>query len=166
MVRKDAKIDIRKANTNDVQVLSALVRDSFRDVAERFNLTPENCPTHPSNCTDEWIVRDLNREVIYYILESDSIPLGCVALEKAETDLCYLERLGVLPTGRRRGFGKALVDHVFAEAWMFNAKKVSIGIIAEDVQLKRWYQRMGFVEQVTKEFPHLPFDVTFLIFEL
>lgn len=157
---------IRKANADDVQLLSSLIRDSFRDVAERFNLTPQNCPTHPSNCKDEWIVKDLNRGVIYYILEGNDVPSGCVALEKAGQDLCYLERLGVLPREREKGCGTALVDHVFAEARTLGTKMVSIGIIAEDIGLKRWYRKRGFVEQETKAFPHLPFDVTFLVYEL
>ena len=108
----------------------------------------------------------MHRGVVYYLLEDNDLPLGCVALEKAEHGLCYLERLGVLPGERCKGFGKALIDHVFAEARNFDAKTVSIGIIAEDPALKRWYGKMGFDEQETKLFPHLPFNVTFLIYKL
>ena len=160
------KAIIRKAGTNDVPVLSALIRNSFRDVAERFNLTPDNCPTHPSNCTDEWIDKDIHRGVAFYILEDKGLPLGCVALEQAEDDVCYLERLGVLPAERQRGFGTVLVEHVFTEAGTFDAKHVSIGIIAEDSALKRWYGKIGFIEQETRIFPHLPFNVTFLNYKL
>lgn len=157
---------IRAAGSADVPVLSGLIRVSFRDVAERFALTLENCPKHPSNCTDEWIENDLFRGVSYYILEHDGTPVGCVALEKANPDLCYLERLGVLPESRRKGFGKALVDHFFYEARAFGARQISIGIISDDTELKLWYQRIGFVEKETKEFAHLPFLVTFMSYEL
>ncbi len=157
---------IRAANSVDVPLLSSLIRVSFRDVAERFALTVENCPKHPSNCTDEWIENDLARGVAYYILEHDGAPVGCVALEKANPDLCFLERLGVLPQSRRKGFGKALVDHVFAEARVSGAKQISIGIISDDTELKLWYQRIGFVEKETKEFAHLPFLVSFMSYEL
>ncbi|MDH3803758.1 MAG: GNAT family N-acetyltransferase, partial [Deltaproteobacteria bacterium] len=88
------------------------------------------------------------------------------ALEKANPDLCYLERLGILPQSRQKGFGKALVDHVFAEARALGAKQISIGIISDDTELKLWYQRIGFVEKETKEFAHLPFLVTFMSYEL
>ena len=157
---------IRAAGPADVPLLSSLIRVSFRDVAERFTLTLENCPTHPSNCADEWIENDLARRVAYYILESDGKPVGCVALEKANPDLCYLERLGILPQSRRKGFGKALVDHVFAEARALGAKQISIGIISADTELKLWYQKIGFLERETKEFAHLPFLVTFMSYEL
>ena len=157
---------IRAAGSADVPVLSGLIRVSFGDVAERFALTLENCPKHPSNCTDEWIENDFARGVAYYILESDGTPVGCVALEKANPELCYLERLGVLPQSRRKGFGKALVDHVLYEATAVGAKQIGIGIISDDVELKLWYQRIGFVAKETKEFAHLPFLVTFMLYEL
>jgi N-acetylglutamate synthase-like GNAT family acetyltransferase len=162
----DPTIYIRVAGSADIPVLSGLIRLCFRDVAERFALTLENCPKHPSNCTDEWIESDLARGVAYHILEDDGTAVGCVALEKANPDLCYLERLGVLPQSRRKGFGKALVDHVFSEARALGARQISIGIISGDNELKLWYQRIGFVEKETKEFAHLPFLVTFMSYEL
>ncbi len=157
---------IRKADSGEISALSGLIRDAFRDVAETFGLTRENCPKNPSNLTDEWIENDLDRGVIYYILENDGISAGCVALEKAGPDLCYLERLAVLPANRRNGFGKALVDHVFAQARSLGAKKISIGIIADDTDLKRWYRKLGFVELETQAFEHLPFLVTFMSYEI
>lgn len=156
------KTKIIKAASADVTLLSNLIRESFRDVAERFGLTPANCPKHPSNCTDQWIENDFGRGVTYYILTLNGTPKGCVALEKAGPEICYLEKLGVLPETRRKGFGKALVDHCFLEARALAVKEISIGIIANDTDLKRWYRKMGFVEGETKEIPHLPFLVTFM----
>ena len=98
-------IHIIKASLSDATMLSRVIRDSFHDVAERFHLTLKNCPTHPSNCTKEWITSDLTKGKAYYILE-DHIPVGCVALEKASQELYYLERLAVLPKQRRKGFGR------------------------------------------------------------
>ncbi|MDB4444177.1 hypothetical protein N9174_02435 [bacterium] len=77
---------IRKADTRDISLLSGIIRDAFLDVAKRFALTPENCPKHPSNCTDSWIERDFARGVNYYILEGDGTALGCVALERATAE--------------------------------------------------------------------------------
>ena len=157
---------IRNADTRDISLLSGIIRDAFLDVAERFALTPENCPKHPSNCMDSWIERDFARGVNYYILEGDGTALGCVALERANAEICYLERLAVLPEARNRGIGHALVDHVFVEAMALGGRYISIGIIADHSELKMWYRKIGFVEGETKEFPHLPFRVTFLTYTL
>ena len=162
----DQTTRIRVAGSADVPLLTGLIRVAFGDVAERFALNIENCPKHPSHCTDEWIESDLAKGVVYYILEHDGAPVGCVALEKANPDLCYLERLGVLPESRRKGFGKKLVDHVFAAARASGAKQISIGIISDDTELKLWYKMIGFLERETKEFAHLPFLVSFMSYEL
>ena len=106
---------IRICTKEDSRVLADIIRRSFRDIAERFGLTQENAPRHPSNCTVDWIRKDMERGVIYFALENRNHVVGCVALERANTEVCYLERLAVLPDHRRRGFGKALVEHVLSE---------------------------------------------------
>ncbi|MFW5637542.1 MAG: GNAT family N-acetyltransferase, partial [Thermodesulfobacteriota bacterium] len=125
-----------------------------------------NCPKHPSNCTDAWIQWDMDRGVAYFLLIEGDVPKGCVAVEKADADICYLERLAVLPSERGRGLGRRLAEHACREAKKMGGRRISIGIIAADVWLKRWYQRIGFVAGETKTFPHLPFKVTFLMREL
>lgn len=159
-------IHIREANSADKSLLSRLVRQSYRDVADRFKLTPANCPRHPSNCKDEWIENDFARGVSYFILEHGNIPAGCVAIERADDDLCYLERLAVMPHERKKGLGSELVEHIFRSARELGSKNISIGIIAAQTELKQWYRKFGFVEGETKEFSHLPFRVTFMICEL
>ena len=46
------------------------------------------------------------------------------------------------------------------------AERASIGIVADHVELKRWYERLGFVETETKAFDHLRFQVTFMVYDL
>jgi len=153
---------IRICTKKDAQVLIEITRKSFQDVADRFGLTPENAPRHPSNCTVGWIRKDIEDGVTYFVIQNKNHVVGCVALEKSNSEVCYLERLAVLPNQRRRGFGKALVEHTLSEAKLLGVNYVSIGIIAEQTELKNWYKKLGFVEGESKEFPHLPFRVTFM----
>lgn len=157
---------IRPGTQKDIAVLVETIRKSFHDVAKRFDLTQENAPRHPSNCTEELIQKDMERGVKYFIIENENIVAGCVALECASSDECYLERLAVLPDQRQRGFGKALVTHVLSKAKLLGVQRVNIGIIAQQIELKTWYRKIGFVETETKEFSHLPFRVTFMSYEL
>jgi GNAT superfamily N-acetyltransferase len=158
----DQSITIRDAASEDAAVLAGLIRESFRNVAVRFGLTPENCPKHPSNCTTVWIESDRSRGVRYFILSQNGESIGCVGLESPSPDLCYLERLAVLPGKRLRGFGRMLAEHALACARAGGARKVSIGIIADQTELKRWYADLGFAEVQTKTFQHLPFKVSFM----
>jgi diamine N-acetyltransferase len=157
---------IRTCTQEDIGVLAETIRMSFQDVAEHFGLTQENAPRHPSNCTQDWIQKDLERGVTYFILENENFVAGCVALEQANSEVCYLERLAVLPNQRLRGFGKALVAHGLSKAKCLGVHRVNIGIIAEHTELKNWYKGIGFVEGESKDFSHLPFRVTFMSYEV
>jgi len=158
-------IEIRVAIEKDTSLLTFLIRNSFRDVADRFELTPENSPSHPSNCADEWINSALAKGVQYFILEQNLRPLGCVALEQANNSVCYLERLAVLPEYRNMGFGSLLVRHALREARGLEAERVEIGIIDAQTELKDWYEKRGFHFRNTAKFDHLPFEVAFMFKE-
>lgn len=157
---------IRPAAVEDANLLAALIRESFAGPAKEFGLTPENAPTHPSNCTPEWIDEALGKGVKYYLLVEDGVPCGCVAMEIPDPEFCYLERLAVLPEHRRKGFGRMLVQHVLDQAWAEGLRRVEIAIIAANTDLQRWYEKQGFVVTSTKSFPNLPFEVSFMSLDL
>ncbi len=127
---------IRACIQEDIGVLVETIRRSFQDIAERFGLTQENAPSHPSNCAAEWIKKDMDRGVTYFIIEKGKLVYGCVAIERANPGVCYLERLAVLPDQRHQGFGKTLVNHMISKAKLLGVHCVNIGIIAEHTELK------------------------------
>ena len=153
---------IRNASIQDSGAISDLIRLSFRDVAQRFSLTKDNCPRHPSNCTKAWVEADLERGDCYFVLETEQEAVGCVALENTDSGPWELKRLAVSPGHRRQGLGRSLVEYAVAFARENGATEVCIGIIADYVELKDWYSRLGFVEAETKRFAHLPFPVTYM----
>lgn len=154
---------IRRCTKEDTAVLVETIRGAFRDVAERYGLNEINCPRHASNCTSDWIEKDMERGVAYLALETEGQAAGTVALERARPDVVYLERLAVLPRFRGRGFGKALVARVLSEARSMGAQSVGIGVIADEAGLKEWYRGLGFDETQTRDFEHLPFRVSFML---
>ncbi len=139
------RVAIREAATGDTSLVARTVRESFLDVAERFGLTPENCPTHPSNCTNKWIERSIMDGTAYYILEEGDTACGSVAMARVSERVRCVEKLAVLPDCRRRGFGDALLRHVLDEAARAGANSVQLSIIAEHDDLRRWYETRGFV---------------------
>ncbi len=159
-------MQIRTATDDDGRLLVDIIRCAFLDVAKRFGLTPENCLTHPSNYTLERIRNDFGKGITYYLAALNGQALGCVALERPDQSTFYLERLAVLPEARRQGIGKTLVQHVFRVAADDGAKAISIAIIAQHVDLQRWYEALGFGPVETKHFADLPFAVTFMKCEI
>ncbi len=112
----NTKVTIRQANAKDIPRIVNIIRTAFNAVAVRFGLTEANCPKHPSNCKPDWIKEALEKGVHYFILDTEGLSFGCVALEQASPEVCYLERLAVLPDRQRQGYGRALVDRVLDEA--------------------------------------------------
>jgi diamine N-acetyltransferase len=157
---------IRRATEGDISLLTNLIRNSFKDVANQFNITPENCPTHPSNCTSDWVKTELKKGTEYFIVSDESAPVGCVAMEKANREVYFLERLAVLPEYRDKGYGHTLVDYCFMQAKERMAKRVEAGVIADHVELVEWYRRLGFRFKQRARFNHIPFPVAFMFHEL
>ena len=153
---------IRRADNKDIERITEVIRQANQVVADRLGLTPENCPKHPSNCVASWIEASIARGIQYYVYESNHEMVGCVALEKVDEETCYLERLAVLPRFQKQGIGSTLLNHFFDEAMKLEVKRVSIGTIAENKELTKWYEKHGCVRGATKTFAHLPFTVLFI----
>ena len=153
---------IAEAAETDADLLASLIREAFADVAVRFGLTPENSPTHPSNCTPDWIRAAFAKGIRHFLLTTPEGPAGCVALEQANTDVCYLERLAVLPAYRRNGFGEALVSYTVDRARELGARRVELGMVAAQTELREWYERLGFSVTSVVRFEGKRFEVAFM----
>jgi hypothetical protein len=70
---------IRPAELADSETLAMLIREANKDVAIAFGLNAQNCPKHPSFCTDSWIEADVQRGERYFIFHAGPIPVACVA---------------------------------------------------------------------------------------
>lgn len=63
---------IRDAAHADIPLLANLIRRSFQDVADRFGLTPANCPSHPSFITEASILEGFQRGGWFWIAQQDT----------------------------------------------------------------------------------------------
>ena len=154
---KIKRIDNRQNIENSVGV----IRDSFRTVALEFGLNEGNCPTHPSLITlDKLAVLEEKAKLFGLFLNDKQV--GFVAVEKADGEVYYLDKLAVLPEYRHKGYGRYLVDFVVSYVKEQGGQKVSLGMINESTVLKNWYKKLGFSETETKKFEHLPFTVCFM----
>jgi ribosomal protein S18 acetylase RimI-like enzyme len=142
-----------------------VIRRSFKTVAEEMGLTEANCPSHTSFMTYEKLKEKVEKGFrCFGLFEHGRTPeqAGFVGAFRASEELYYLEKLAVLPELRHKGYGRMLVDHVFAFAGENGGKRISITLIDENVLLKRWYLDYGFRQTDLKKFPHLPFTVCFM----
>jgi len=155
-------VAIRQAGYPEANVIAETVRTSFSDVAEKFGITREAAPTHPSQCEAEWIQKDMDAGWVYLLAEEENAVIGCIAYKKFDSHTLEAQRLAVLPEYRGGAYAKDLNNAVLAYACENGISKIRISIVAQHGALKRWYRRMGFSECETRQFEHLPFSVTYL----
>lgn len=143
----------------------SVIINSFLTVAQELKLTKETAPTNPAFITAERLIEIYN-EIKCFGLYYGNLPIGFFGLEESEDSLLMLEKLSVLPEYRHRGFGKMILDYTVRYASETGFKKVSIAIINENYILKKWYGDYGFAETRINIFPHLPFEVCFMEFNI
>ena len=139
-----------------------VVRRSFQTVADDFGLTPATAPTNAAFIELPYFAAMLDKDIELYGVKSGAEKIGFVALEHSSDGLFYMEKLAVLPEHRHKKFGTRIMDFVFESMRARGARKISIAIINEHMQLKNWYIRYGFRVTGTRTFSHLPFNVCYL----
>ncbi|ABD86548.1 GNAT family N-acetyltransferase [Rhodopseudomonas palustris] len=128
-------------------------------MAERLRLTRDNCPSHPSFTDQAVIRRSFGYGTVFLLTPDDGAACGCVGVRRPKDGICALEKLAVLPSARRHGLGRALVEAAAVVAADWGATQLEASIIASERDLARWYQSLGFVPLRTARFPQLPFEV-------
>jgi len=60
---------IQKASFHDAKIIAFLVSQSNKDIADKFGLTIENNPKHPSFYTKKWVLSDIDRGEEYFLCQ-------------------------------------------------------------------------------------------------
>lgn len=161
---------IKEVFADQADVLAQLIREANRAVAKSFGINQDNGPKHPSFCESCWVENDLHRGERYFLLTENQQPIACVAYEIPTNSngvrKAYLNRLSVLPEQQSKGIGSQLVAHIIEQAKADQLSFISIGVIGEHSKLQDWYEQLGFVKGDTKHFDHLPFSVTYMMYDL
>lgn len=142
-----------------------IITKSFITVADEFHITPENCPANPAFIPLEKFKSLKTEKTELYLLYFNEIPTGFVAIEESPNDpgMYYIEKVAVLPNFRHNKLGEKMMGFAEEKIREKGGKEISLGIINENEQLKNWYKSLGYVENGTKVFSHLPFTVGFMM---
>jgi ribosomal protein S18 acetylase RimI-like enzyme len=157
---------IRLAERDDIPTLVTIIGTAFRKVADSLGLPLQEGSKHASNITDSWIVTDMDKDVRYFILEADGLPVGAVTVGHARPDVSFIGRLAVLPDYQGRGLGNKLLTYAIGKAAETGPRYISVGVISDEEHLIQWYRRMGFVVNRRAMYEHFPFEVTMMRLEL
>lgn len=84
---------------------------------------------------------------IYYVVDQGGVVLGGSGigpLPEAERELCELKKMYVLPAGRNRGVGRALMERCLEAAVQMGYRKVYLETLETMGQAQALYSKHGF----------------------
>lgn len=156
---------IRPMREEEIPVCVDLIRRSFLTVAEEFGFTEENAPRFTAFATTEqrlsWHLHGEKRPMFVYENETGEI-VGYYSLLLQENKECELNNLCVAPECRHGKIGEILLQHAYETAQAKGCTKMNIGIVEENVQLRKWYEKHGVVHSGTKKFDFFPFTCGYM----
>ncbi len=156
---------IRLMKEEEIPVCVDLIRRSFGTVAEEFGFTVENAPRFTAFATTEqrltWHLHGEKRPMFVYESENGEI-IGYYSLLFQENNECELNNLCVAPECRHGKIGEALLMHSYETAKEAGCKKMHIGIVEENVQLRKWYEKYGVVHVGRKKYDFFPFTCGYM----
>lgn len=155
---------IREIRKKEIQNCVEVICKSFMTVADEFGFTAENAPRFTAFATtEERLMYQLEEEqrlmCAYY--ENGKI-VGYYSLLKQSEEECELNNLCVLEEYRHKKIGEQLLEHAFAEAAKMGCSQVNIGIVEENLRLRKWYEAHGAVHIRTEKYDFFPFTCGYM----
>lgn len=157
---------IREVKEQELEACVKVIREGFGTVAKEFHLTVENCATNGAFMTYERLHGEFEAgKPMYAYWENDQIAgfyeLGDQGVRDG-VHVVELEKITVLPKFRHHTIGRKLIADAKEKVKALGGDVMTIGIIEENMVLKEWYIKNGFVHNGTRKFEHLPFTVGFM----
>jgi ribosomal protein S18 acetylase RimI-like enzyme len=125
---------LRSAADSDREFLYELHETTMRGVIEQT-----------WGWNDEWQRKDFERrfrDARFDVIESSSVPIGALCLERRPDSLCILE-MQLMPHAQGRGIGTAVVQMVLNEA-RAQRLPVKLSVVPANRRAQRLYERLGF----------------------
>lgn len=156
---------IRHALSADAEAVGRIHVESW-NVAYR-GIMPDDviAKTDLAYRTKFWAERIADRDWPVFVIEDGG---QCVAFcqmipsrdeDDAGTQVGHITSLHVLPHLRGRGHGRALVDHVIAECRRRGFEALTLWVLEENRDARRFYEKYGFqLDSGTRSYPntHVP----------
>ena len=149
---------------DDFDQLAKLLNETYLTVVDDFGITKENCPFHNAYINGDTLKSKLIPIREFYCLEDKNKLIGFIVIEKSdnEKDTFYIEKVAIHPDHRHKNKGRQIMEFAENRIFELGGKRISVGLIDENKQLKDWYNSLGYIETGTKIFDHLPFNVCFM----
>lgn len=151
---------IRRATAKDAETVGRIHVESW-NVAYRGIMPDEFiAQTDLAYRTNFWAKRIADPEWPVFIIDEEGHSVAfCQMIPSPDPDVDptrvgHITSLHALPHLRGRGYGTALVDHVRAELKQRGFAELTLWVLEENLQARRFYERYGFrLDGGTRTYP-------------
>lgn len=138
-----------------------VIHEGYEPIAVRFGLTNENCPYRgradlPLSVLEEEFSSGIK---MYGYFEQDAM-VGFLSIDRASEP--KINDVVVLPAFWRQGIGTALLEYAKTLSTQWGASKISLGMIDDNKELRKWYEKNGFINVGYQQYPNAPFLVGYM----
>lgn len=154
---------IRSVEKKDLKECANVIQSAFMTVAEEFGFTKENAPGFTAfSITEERLTEHLEENRPMFVYWEEGQIRGYYSLQLQEDGECELNHLCVLAKYRHKNIGKMLLEHAFCEGRKLGCQQMNIGIVEENVKLRKWYEANGAEHLGTEKYDFFPFSCGFM----
>ncbi len=155
---------IREVRRDELSACADMIRKSFQTVADELGFTEKNAPRFTAFATTEerllWHMDGEHR--LMFLDEEDGRICGYYSLLLRDGNECELGNLSVLPECRHNGIGGRLLRHAVKTARDHNCTVMNLGIVEENIRLRKWYEQYGAIHTGTEKFDFFPFTCGYM----
>lgn len=120
------------------------IHKAFSINCEKYGFTKENYPSCAAFTTLEELIAAKDNGTHFYAVFIEGRIAGCVQLKRIDSDTYAFTRFAVLPEYQHEGLGRALIAHCKAKTKEHGASKMTLLMVYENEQLRRFYESCGF----------------------
>ncbi|KDN86442.1 GNAT family N-acetyltransferase [Kitasatospora cheerisanensis] len=130
---------IRPAQELDEQAIRAVDHAVWSPLSEVAPKGAADAPVFdPQHRPDQYLVAELDGEVVGYIRQVQEIPLA------SNAHVRQIQGLALLPQARGRGVGDALLAAACDAARAAGARRLTLRVLGHNAPARRLYERNGF----------------------
>lgn len=135
---------IELVRKEQLPICLGILKRGYENIAITFGMTEENCPyrgrTRLPLCVFEKEFDD--GYLMYGYIHGNQI-IGFLSMQLKENELS-IHDIAILPDYQNNGYGSELFLFAKEMAKNSNCPKISLGMVYDNMPLRKWYQNRGF----------------------
>ena len=135
---------IKPIRREQLPVCLEILKSSYEKTAVTFGMTEENCPYRGrTRLPLDVLEKEFDNGYFMYGYIHDDQMIGFLSMQQREKEL-NIQDIAVLPEYQNRGYGSELFHFTKEIAVKANCRKISLGMVHDNIPLRKWYQDRGF----------------------